>query len=99
MPTSYIRNIAKETNKSIGEVEHIWNKAKQIASENGEENNYSYITGIFKKILHLNEDTTSGDIAQVPSILGQKGKIKSFKEWYQEFKKAKKAINDKQSKK
>ena len=58
MPLSIVLSFAKQTNKSVEEVEELWNKAKKIAKEQGQENNYAYITGILKKMLGLNENVS-----------------------------------------
>lgn len=58
MPSSIVLSFAKQTNKSVEEVEELWNKAKEIAKEQGQENNYAYITGILKKMLGLNENVS-----------------------------------------
>lgn len=58
MPSSIVLSFAKQTNKSVEEVEELWNKAKKIAKEQGQENNYAYITGILKKMLGLNENVS-----------------------------------------
>ena len=58
MPSSIVLSFAKQTNKSVEEVEELCNKAKEIAKEHGQENNYAYITGILKKMLGLNENVS-----------------------------------------
>jgi len=58
MPSVIIKSFADKTNKSIDEVEKLWQKAKEIAKEQGQENNYAYITGILKKMFGLNEHLT-----------------------------------------
>lgn len=58
MPSSIVLSFAKQTNKSVEEVEELWNKAKEIAKEQGQENNYAYITGILKKMIGLNENVS-----------------------------------------
>ena len=55
MPTPVIKSFAEKTGKSVAEVDKLWNKAKAIAVEEGEGENYAYITGIVKKMLGLNE--------------------------------------------
>ena len=58
MPSSIVLSFAKQTNKSVEEVAELWNKANEIAKEQGQENNYAYITGILKKMLGLNENVS-----------------------------------------
>lgn len=55
MPASIIKSFAEKSGKSEKEVEELWNKAKEIASENNQDNNYDYIVGILKKMLKINE--------------------------------------------
>ena len=49
MPAAYINKLIKEkeTGKSKARLEHLWKKAKDIASKAGETKNYAYIMGIF----------------------------------------------------
>jgi len=55
MPANIVKSFADKTDKSIEEVETLWKKAKEIAKENGQEENYAFITGILKKMLKINE--------------------------------------------
>ena len=51
MPSEMINKVVKKCDKSESEVEDLWEKTKKQAKEAGEEENYAYITGIFKKML------------------------------------------------
>lgn len=55
MPANIVKSFADKTGKSEQEVDKLWNKAKEVAVEAGEAENYAYITGILKKMLGLNE--------------------------------------------
>jgi hypothetical protein len=55
MPSSVVKSFADKTGKSEQEVDKLWNKAKEIAAEQGQADNYALITGILKKMLKLNE--------------------------------------------
>lgn len=55
MPSNVVKSFADKTGKSVAEVDKLWNKAKEIASEQGQAENYALITGILKKMLGLNE--------------------------------------------
>lgn len=55
MPSSVVKSFADKTGKSVQEVDKLWNKAKEIAAEQGQPENYALITGILKKMLGLNE--------------------------------------------
>ena len=75
MPSPYVSKLAKETGKSVAEIEKLWSKAKKIASEtlgkseddfgNSE---YKYTVGIIKNMLGLNENLLD------PSIFLKSGK-------------------------
>lgn len=51
MPLPYIDKMSKKHKKSKEELEHKWSKAKELAKKSGKENNYGYITGIFKRMI------------------------------------------------
>jgi hypothetical protein len=55
MPSPMIKKFADETGMPEKEVEALWDKAKDIAKENGREEDYAYIVGILKKMLKLEE--------------------------------------------
>lgn len=55
MPSNIVKSFAEKTGKSVAEVEDLWNQAKTSAKEQGEGDNFAYITGILKKMLKLNE--------------------------------------------
>lgn len=51
MPTAFVRSVAEKKGKPVAEIERIWNRAKVKAAEEGHEDEYDYITGIFKNML------------------------------------------------
>jgi len=55
MPNSIIKSFTKNSGKSLKEVEALWYKAKDIAKEEGHDEEYDYIVGILKRMLKLNE--------------------------------------------
>lgn len=55
MPNSMVQSFAKKTGKSVDRVEHLWDKAKKIATDAGRTDDYAYITGVLKKMLGLKE--------------------------------------------
>ena len=55
MPANIVKSFSQKTGKSVQEVEKLWDKAKAIAADEGESENYAYITAILKKMLKLNE--------------------------------------------
>ena len=55
MPTDYIKTIAKEQHRSINSLEKIWNIAKEKAKKEDKEDNYAYITQIFKNMAGITE--------------------------------------------
>ena len=63
MPSPYVNKLAKETGKSVSEVEKLWDKAKEITSDTfGKKEDdfgskeYSYTTGIVKNMLGVKEE-------------------------------------------
>lgn len=56
MPSNVVKSFAEKTGKSTEEVEKLWDKAKEVAKDSGEEENYAYITGVLKKMLGLKEN-------------------------------------------
>lgn len=79
MPTPYLEKVAKDTGKSVSEVEDLWSQAKAQAAKEGHTKDYAYITAIFKKMagvtsstLKVNSDvkTTSDYESIPPSNLG-----------------------------
>lgn len=64
MPASIVTSFAEKTGKSVQEVEKLWDKAKEIAKEEGEPENYAYITGILKKMLKINESLTFRELIE-----------------------------------
>lgn len=52
-----IKAFSRKSGKSVGEVERLWNKAKDIAKEQGRkegtEDFYKLTTGILKKMLKI----------------------------------------------
>ena len=78
MSNNMIKSFAKKANKSVDEVEKLWDKAKSITSEDKDfasdsDEYYAYATGILKKMLKLNESTTVTNIPDVPT--GPSGKM------------------------
>lgn len=62
MPSPYVKKLSQETGKSEKEIEKLWKKAKEIASEEfGKTEDdfgnkeYAYVTGIVKKMLGVDE--------------------------------------------
>ena len=62
MPSPYVNSLAKETGKSVGEIEKLWNKAKDITSDTFSKSEddfgtkeYKYTVGIVKNMLGLDE--------------------------------------------
>ena len=63
MPSGFVRKISKETGKSVREIEKLWGRAREIASEEFGKNpddfgakEYAYMTGIVKNMLGLDEE-------------------------------------------
>jgi VanZ family protein len=64
MPTAALKSLAKKADISIERAEHLWNKAKKIVSTeypDADENYYSLVMGITKKMMGLNESYYEDD--------------------------------------
>lgn len=51
MPISYVKKLAKKHNISIDRAEQMWENAKQQAKKQNKEDNFAYITAIFKTMM------------------------------------------------
>lgn len=51
MPTPYLTKLAKKHHKSVAEMEHLWDKAKDAAAKQGKSKDYAYITGILQHMI------------------------------------------------
>ena len=59
MPNAIVKSFAKQSGKSIDDVEDLWAKAYSLAKKNPnikDENKYAYTVGILKKMLNVEED-------------------------------------------
>lgn len=52
MPQAYVSKLAKKHGISTATAEKHWSKAKAAAKREGKEDNYAYITSIFKNMMH-----------------------------------------------
>lgn len=55
MPNDVVKAMAKKSDKSVEKAEELWDKAKEQAAEQGHEEEYDYIMGIFKRMMGLDE--------------------------------------------
>ena len=62
MPSPYVKKLARETGKSVDEIESLWDKAKKAAGEHFkkspsefQDQEYAYTVGIVKKMVGLDE--------------------------------------------
>lgn len=65
MPNNIIKSFSDQANKTEDEVERLWKKAENIASEKfskDDEEFYPMVVGILKKMLGLDEEMTVGSI-------------------------------------
>lgn len=51
MPTAYVKKLAKKHGMSVGKAEGRWEAAKKQAAKQGHEEDFAYVTGIFKKMM------------------------------------------------
>ena len=68
MPSAYVGKIAKKKGITKDRAEHLWNKAKNLAADEGHEEEWDYITGIFKRM--VGESLTFKEFC---AILGEDG--------------------------
>ena len=66
MPVPFLKNLSKETGKSISELEKLWGKAKKLASEHFDkpesefaDKEFAYVVGVVKKMAKKKEDVLS----------------------------------------
>ena len=52
MPQAYVKKLANKHNISVATAEKKWEQAKKSAKKQGHAEDYDYITGIFKKMMH-----------------------------------------------
>lgn len=51
MPTAYIKTLSRSGKGSVAELEKKWDRAKELAEEEGHAENYAYVTGIFNRMI------------------------------------------------
>ena len=69
MPASVVKAFASKTGKSVGQVEKIWQMAKERAADEGRSEDYAYITGIVKKALKLEGESLFIDLLWLTEVL------------------------------
>lgn len=60
MPNATIESFAKQSGKSVKEVEELWDKAKKMTDkldyiEKESDQYYAYVTGTLKRMLNIDE--------------------------------------------
>lgn len=53
MPTNYLKRLNKDYKIPMKKLEEYWKKAQDIAKKSGREDQFAYVTGIFKNMLAL----------------------------------------------
>lgn len=51
MPTAYVRTLAEKGKGTVQELEHKWDRAVDLAADQGHAEDYAYITGIFNRMI------------------------------------------------
>lgn len=51
MPSTYITNISKKTKISVSTLERLYREAKAAAKKQGKDEDYAYVTSIFKTMV------------------------------------------------
>jgi hypothetical protein len=54
MPTNYIKSLVAKGKGTKAELEAKWDEAKAAAKKEGHEEDFDYVTAIFKKMIHEN---------------------------------------------
>jgi hypothetical protein len=52
VPQAYVNKLAKKHGMGVSTAERRWNRAKSVAKSEGRDEDYAYITGIFKKMMN-----------------------------------------------
>lgn len=51
MPQAYVKKMAAKHHLTMDRAEHLWDKAKKLATKEGKAEQFDYITGIFKRMV------------------------------------------------
>lgn len=51
MPTGYVKEIAHEKHEPVAQVEHDWDRAKQIVDKEGQHGHWGLVMHVFKNIV------------------------------------------------
>jgi len=100
MPTSYIKKLHEEGKGSIDKLESEWEKAKKNAADQGQGNNYAYITKIFQNRVGASSleqalEVGASDTAYIDSLVAKGYDRKELDEaWAKAKKIADKAAKD-----
>ena len=57
MPENIIKSFSQKSGKPEKEIEKLWKKAKKLAKDMGEEDNYAYTVGVLKNMLGIEESS------------------------------------------
>ena len=57
MPAALVKSFAHKGGKSVEDVERHWDKAKEIAKQQGHEGEYGYIVGILKRMERIKKES------------------------------------------
>lgn len=77
MPLNYINKLAKGDPKKKAALEKKWDEAKAAAKAEGHDEDFAYITAIFKKMAHVKESASNIDsvLSQLTELRDKKGKV------------------------
>jgi len=71
MPSTVVKSIAKKTNKSVSDIESLWNRAKKEVEDQykdidkDSDSYYKLVTSITKKMAGLNESLSFEDLVDI----------------------------------
>lgn len=97
MPVPFLKNLSKETGKSVDELEKLWGKAKKLASEHFDkpesefgDTEFAYVVGIVKKMAGKEENIEILTVTEDIKIPGTNFMIKKG----QQFEFSKKEVEE-----
>lgn len=85
MPTPYLKKLSEQKNIPLSKLEHNWEKAKEIAANEGHAQDWPYIVGILKRMIKASmEATSSSDVSakEVPSSVSASSKAGLDQKWF-----------------
>jgi hypothetical protein len=70
---SYLSLLSKDGYGSVADLEQKWDKAKKAAEDQGQGENYAYVTEIFQRMAGVNASVEQIEIGAAYRLLATKG--------------------------